>query len=51
MVAYDRFCLDAAPVAGLYGELMALGLLDKGARLPDMLDKFCGKGDINTAAI
>ncbi len=30
---------------------MALGLLVSGTLLPDMVDRVCGKGDIDTAAI
>ena len=51
MLAYDRFCLDATVVVALYGELTALGLLVRGTLLPDMVDRVCGNGDIDTAAI
>ena len=31
--------------------MAALALLDRGTLLPDMVDRVCGKGDIDTAAI
>jgi len=49
-VAYDRFCFEAAAATARYGELTALGLLDRGTLLPDMVDRVFGKGDGNKAA-
>lgn len=44
--------MDAAAAArALYGELAALGLLERGTRRLDILDRECGNGDIDTAAI
>lgn len=51
MVAYDRFCFEAAAATALYGELAALGLLDRGTLLLDMVDRVCDSGDMDTAAI
>jgi len=43
--------LDEAAATARKGELAALGLLVSGTLLPDIVDRVCGKGDIDTAAI